>query len=114
MEGQLIASFLAGASNGVLRSGAITTNARVSMSYFLHAQTAPMMNVPALPGVGDPDLDTGLRRVFGRAMECLGTKTNTGTFVGLERSIHQAKTHVSAYSFAIPKPQTLTYLSLHR
>jgi hypothetical protein len=73
-----------------------------------------MVNAPALPGVGDPDMDTSLRRVFGRVMECLGTKTNTGTFVGLEKSIHQAKTLVSAYNFTILKPQTLTYLSLHR
>lgn len=34
MDGQLIASFLADASNGVLRSGATATNAGVSMSYF--------------------------------------------------------------------------------
>ena len=58
---QLIASFLADASNGVLRSGATATIARVLMSYFVHAQTAPAISAPALPGVGHPDMDSGLR-----------------------------------------------------
>ena len=61
MHGQLIASFWADASNGVLRSGATATTARVSMSYFVHTQTAPMINAPPLPGVGDPNMDTNLR-----------------------------------------------------
>ena len=59
MNGQHIASFLAHASNGVLRSGATATIARVSMSYFVHVQTALMINAPALFGGGDPDMDTG-------------------------------------------------------
>ena len=100
IDGQLIAQFLTDASNGVLRSGATATTPRVSMSYFIDAQTAP-----PLPGVADLGLDLSLQRVFPHVMECLGTTTNTATFVGLERSIHQAKTLVSALSWRSTAPQ---------
>lgn len=99
LDGQLIAQFLEDASNGRLRSGATASTPRVTISYFVDAQTAPIIqgvNAPPLPGVADPNLDLGLHRIFPRVMECLGARTNTGTFVGLETPIHQAKTLVSA------------------
>jgi hypothetical protein len=114
MDSQLIASFLADTSNGVLRSGAMATTAQVSMSYFVHAQTAPIINAPLLPDVGDPNMDTSLRRLFPCVIECLGTKTNTATFVSLKKNTHRAKTLVSVPSFAIPQLQTLTCLFLYR
>ncbi|KAH5292828.1 hypothetical protein HBI11_188100 [Parastagonospora nodorum] len=95
IDGQLIAAFLSDASRGRLRSGATATTARVAISYFKQARTAPVLqNAPPLPGVGDPNTDSGLRFVYGRVMEIIGTRTNNVFVVGLERKIHRYKTPI--------------------
>ncbi|CAN9362086.1 unnamed protein product [Alternaria alternata] len=93
VDGQLIAQFMIDAYNRRLPSGATATTAGVSASYFETARTMPIdVTAPPFPGGNNPGVDAGLRFIFPRVMECLGSMTNTANFVGLRREIHKAKT----------------------
>lgn len=54
---------------------------------------------PPLPGGNNPGVDSGLRFIFPRVMEYLGSTSNTESLVGLRLPIHQSKTSVSSYLY---------------
>jgi hypothetical protein len=88
--------------NGRLASGATTTIAGVSISYFETARTQPIhLGASALPGGASPDTDPDLRYVYARVMECLGSEFNTASFVALVKQIHAVKTKVRSHGSSL-------------
>ncbi|KAI4621511.1 hypothetical protein J4E80_003881 [Alternaria sp. BMP 0032] len=94
-DGQLIARFMRDASNGVLRSGATAVTGRVAVSYFVQAETAPvLLGAPPLPGDAGSSTDPYFQHTYARVMECIGSKENRAYFVLLSEEIHDVKTNL--------------------
>jgi chitinase len=104
--------------NNRLRSGAIARAGPIAISYFVTAQTEPMLlGSSPLPGGADPAAagNADLQYVFGRVMECLGSEFNDAYFVALVVQIHTVKTQVrNCLVQYLAWNRKLTYRSLHQ
>ncbi|ETS75312.1 hypothetical protein PFICI_12256 [Pestalotiopsis fici W106-1] len=88
-DGNVMARFMSDAAAGRLRSGAVARAGPVSISFFRQARTMPLLpNAPPLPGGAD------YSSLYPRVMDCLGSFTNTETFVGAHRDINAVKTNL--------------------
>ncbi|KAH4924798.1 hypothetical protein HBI70_096700 [Parastagonospora nodorum] len=95
VDGQLIREFMEDAAAGRLRSGATARAGPIAVSYFVTAQTEPiLLGSSTLPGGASDTMYPELRYVYARVMECLGSIENKATFVALAKPIHSVKTNL--------------------
>jgi hypothetical protein len=81
--------------NDRLRSGAIARTGPIAVSYFITAQTEPiLLGSSPLPGGAGTSVDPSLQFVYARGMECVGSVDNYASFAVLLKHVHQTKTNV--------------------
>lgn len=78
------------AANGVLPSGAVARTRRISVTFFIQAMTAPILNNPP-PMIGGDQSYIPIVRI----MNALGSKRNNAHLVFLLNGLNKIKVNVS-------------------